>query len=62
MEKPFRHFWQLSCAVPMVPEVTELPMNLITNFCVTFLLTQWYKRDKIAGELFLLLVCVCITS
>lgn len=52
MEKPFRHFWQLSHGVSMLPEVTELPMDLITSFCVIFLLTQWYERDKIPGELF----------
>lgn len=56
MEKPFKHFWQLLCEVTMVPEVIELPVNLVTSLHVIFLLTRWYQRDKIHGKLFLLLV------
>lgn len=61
MEEPFKHFWQLLCEVTMVPEVAEVCMNLVTSLCVIFLLTQWYQRDKIHSELFLLLVCISTT-
>ena len=37
-------------------------MNLVTSLCVTFLVTQWYQRDKIRGELFLQFVCISVTS
>lgn len=42
--------------------ITELAMNLVTSLCVTFLVTQWYQRDKTRGELFVQFVCISVTS
>lgn len=37
-------------------------MSLVASLCMMFLLTLWYQRDKMQGELFLQFVYISITT
>lgn len=37
-------------------------MSVVASLCMVFLLTLWYQRDKMQGELFLQFVYISITT